>query len=614
MVKEESMRCPRCLMENDRSTNVCVKCGGPLRASKPSSRRKIPWYGFFVIILALTAVAYFVFVKDSGGPMTYQDASGTRAVAKTETASVLPDHQPPVSFTTGRVIIRTRMGEEVIHLESAVLDGSWIALPTWAVIGGDAWNFQSSGNKDLRILQGSWIQGAPLGLWELSEPLPGNHPGLSSWDQRSELYWQALAPGSPMNRIELDSTPQPFGTYSRLAIPEDLMRPGIFLQGTRVVGWTFGQRWDFGYLWTGADTSGLEPNTQVGDLVRVAFSESQESRFVRALGMGSGSESLRTLEMLAEGVQLFPKLVDEDKPPQLRLPSANRQLLSLGKRLLQTDQAQEVAGVLESRVVRASRDPELLKIATQAHLTAYDYRRALRFFEGLKDTISSTTEGGNASLDAFQLKLYKEWIQSDMGKELVSRGWEAFEAGRRAFPDDAELHLLGVELAIKGKEWGRAQDLLKMRSFPTEYKTQASNLEVIILERQSEENKVIVRFAAGADVIPVEILLNNRVVQKFMVDTGANVVTIPSDIVDRLGIRIDDDTPVHRVSTVSGYMLAYEVSINQMEIKGQRVHNIQALVIDMPGQPGIGLLGQSFLKHFEVEIDGKKGILRLERK
>ena len=608
------MRCPRCLMENKRSTNVCVKCGGPLRASKPSSRIKIPWYGYLVAIMALTAVAYFVLFKGSDGSNKIPETSGIREAAEAGKAAVLPEDQPPARFSYGRVIIRTRMGEEVIHVECAVLDGSWIALPTWAVIGGDAWSFQSTGIEDIRIQQGSWLQGAPLGIWKLSEPIPGSHPPLSSWDQAAALYWQALAPGSPVNRIELESRPQPFGAYARLPIPGDLMRPGIFLQEGRVVGWTFGQGWDYGFLWTGSDTSGLEPNIRVGDLASVAFSDSQESRFVRALGMRDGSESLRALEMLAEGIQLFPKLAAEDKPPQMRLPSANSRLLSLGKRLLQTEQVQEVAAVLESRVISASGDPELLKIATQAHLAAYDYRRALRFFEGLKDTISIRTEGSKPSLDAFQLKLYKDWIQGDMEKELISRGWEAFEAGRRAFPDDVELHLLGVELAIKGKEWGRAEDLLKMRSFPADYKTQASNLEVIILERRAEENKVIVRFAAGADVIPIDILLNNRVVQRFMVDTGANVVTIPSEIVESLGIRIDDNTPVHRVSTVSGYMLAYEVSINQMEIKGQRVHNIQALVIDMPGQPGVGLLGQSFLKHFEVEIDGKKGILRLEKR
>ncbi len=391
-------------------------------------------------------------------------------------------------------------------------------------------------------------------------------------------------------------------------------RPGIFLQDNRVVGWTFGHRWDFGFLWTGSDTAGLEPNIRVGDLVSVAFSDSQEGQFVRALGMGEGASSLQALAMLAEGIQLFPKLAEEDKPPQLRLPSVNRQLLSLGQGLLQTEQAQDVAAVLDNRVIRAAGDVELLKLATQAHLTAYDYRRALRFFEGLKDSFSDKPAGTQSALDTFQLKLYKDWIQNDMEQELVSRGWEAFETGRRAFPDDAELHLLGVELAIMGKEWDRAEDLLKLRSFPAAYKTRASNLEVILLERKSEDSKVIVRFAAGASEIPVDILINNRAVQRFIIDTGANVVTIPSEIVETLGIRIDDNTPVQRVSTVSGYMLAYEVSINRMEIKGQRVHNIQALVIDIPGQPGIGLLGQSFLKHFEVEIDGKKGILRLKKK
>jgi len=608
------MRCPRCLMENDRSSNVCVKCGGPLRAAKPSSRIKIPWYSFPAVFLALAAVIYFVFIKGPAGPEAIPDTAAIREAVQSEKASVLPEKQPPIRFASGQVIIRTRMGEEVMRLEAAVLDGSWVALPTWAVIGGDVWGFQSSDGEDIRINQGHWTQGAPLGLWKLSKSLPGSHTPLSSWDKNAALYWQALSPGAPLNWIELDAPPQPYGSYTRLPLPEDLKRPGIFLQDNRVVGWTFGLHWDFGFLWTGYDTTRLDPNVRVGDLVSVAFSDSQEGWFVRALGINEGAVSLRALEMLAEGIQLFPKLADEDKPPQLRLPSVNRQLLNLGQGLLQTEQAQDVAAVLDNRVIRASGDVELLKLATQAQLTSYDHRRALRFFEGLKGSFSDVSRVAQSTLDRFHLKLYKDWIQSDIEQELVSRGWEAFEAGRRAFPDNAELHLLGVELAIKGKEWGRAEDLLKMRSFPAAYKNRASNLEVIILERKSEEGKVIVRFAAGSNEIPVDILLNSRVVQRFVIDTGADVVTIPSEIVEAMGIRIDDNTPVSRVSTVSGYMLAYEVSINRMEIKGQRVHNIQALVIDIPGQPGIGLLGQSFLKHFEVEIDSKKGILRLKKR
>jgi clan AA aspartic protease (TIGR02281 family) len=601
-------------MENDRSTNVCVKCGGPLRATKSSSRTRNPWYGLLLLALALAAVLYFVIIKGPGGQEAIPDIARAGNTADTKPAALVSDKQPPARIPSGRTTIRTRMGEEVMRLDTAVLDGSWIALPTWGVIGGDVWRFQSPETEDIPIIRGSWIQGAPLGIWKLAEPLPGNHPPLSPWDQGAALYWQALAHGSPMNRIELDSSPQPFGAYSRLAIPEDLMRPGVFLQEDRVVGWTFGLGWDYAFLWTGPESSGLEPNIMARDLVGVAFSQSQESRFVQALKMGDVPAGLRALDLLSEGIQLYPKLAEEDKPPYLRLPSINRQLLILCRDLLKTEPPQDMAAVLESRVIRASGDPELLKIATQAQLAAYDYRRALRFFEGLKGQLSSGTEGAVSSLDTFHLELYKDWIQNDMDQELVSRGWEAFEAGRRLFPVDVELHLLGVELAIKSKEWGRAEELLKDRSFPADYKTRASNLEVILLERQSEENKIVVRFAAGAEAIPVDVLLNNRVIQRFIVDTGANVVTIPSEIVEPLGIRIDDNTPVHRVSTVSGYMLAYEVSINQMEIKGQRVHNIQALVIDMPGQPGVGLLGQSFLKHFEVEIDGKKGILRLEKR
>ena len=417
-----------------------------------------------------------------------------------------------------------------------------------------------------------------------------------------------------MNRVMLDTPPQPYGLFARMPIPEHFKTPGVFLQKNRVVGWTFGSGLDFAFLWTGSDTAGLDPNIRTSDLVGVAFAESQEGRVSQALGMNETNNRLPKLKALTEGLTLPPELPPEDKPSQMQLPSINRKVLQLANKLMQANQAQDVASLLDEQVIRASQDVEILKIATQARLAAYDQRRALRFFEGLKDDFSPDPEIHRSNLDRFHLGLYKDWVQSDIEQELISRAWEAFEAGRRAFPDDTELHLLGVELAIAGKEWGQAEELLRMRSFPAAFKSRASNLEVIILERKSDEGKVVLRFPAGAQEILIDVLLNKRVLQKFVIDTGANVVTIPSAALETLGIKIDDNTPVHRVSTVSGHMAAYEVSLNQMEIRGQRVHNIQALVIDIPGQPGIGLLGQSFLKHFEVEIDGKKGILRLKKK
>jgi clan AA aspartic protease (TIGR02281 family) len=182
------------------------------------------------------------------------------------------------------------------------------------------------------------------------------------------------------------------------------------------------------------------------------------------------------------------------------------------------------------------------------------------------------------------------------------------------FPDDTELLLLGAELAIAGGEWSRAEALLQERSYPAAFKDRATALEVILIERKSESGKITIRFPANSQEIPIDILLNKRVLQRFIIDTGADVVSIPSESVQKLGITLDENTPVHRISTASGYSLAYEVNLNLMEIKGYRVHNIQALVLDIPGAPGVGLLGQNFLKHFELEIDSKKGLLRLKRR
>jgi clan AA aspartic protease (TIGR02281 family) len=310
----------------------------------------------------------------------------------------------------------------------------------------------------------------------------------------------------------------------------------------------------------------------------------------------------------------MPRLDDNNKPPSLQRDSILSQVRSLARERLRLKESQDLIRILDSDVVGASRDPEILKIVTQAWKEAYDYRRALRFFEETQGSFAAEPDHVHSILSSYRLGLYKQWIQANLNQELIGQGWEAFDIARRAFPDDLELHFLGVELALKGREWTRAQDLLESRSYPQRHKDRATNLEVILLERKSEEGKITIRFPAGSREIPMDVLLNKRVLQRFIVDTGATLVCIPPKTVEALGIVIGDDTPVHRVSTASGYGYAYEVEINLMELKGYRVHNVKALVIELPGQEGVGLLGQNFLKFFQVEIDGKKGILRLSRK
>jgi clan AA aspartic protease (TIGR02281 family) len=318
--------------------------------------------------------------------------------------------------------------------------------------------------------------------------------------------------------------------------------------------------------------------------------------------------------MLASAL-LKPVLLPEpDKPPVLGPASLVQEMFLLSRRMFQEGSVQPLAELLNDRIIETAGSLELLKIAIQSETRVHGFRKAVRRFEQSGKTAFTGDIRISGEWQNFRLQLYKEWIQWTIDQEWPLAGWEPFDAARRIFSDDVELHLLGVELAIAARDWSRAEAMLKERSYPESHKDRAAAMEVIVLERKVEEDMITLRFSAGSDLVPVDVMLNKRLMQKFVIDTGATIVSIPSETADRLGLTIDDRTPVKVVATVSGYDMAYEVRLDFMEIKGLRLTNVNALIIDMPGLPGVGLLGQSFLQHFQVEIDSKRGILRLGRR
>lgn len=64
---------------------------------------------------------------------------------------------------------------------------------------------------------------------------------------------------------------------------------------------------------------------------------------------------------------------------------------------------------------------------------------------------------------------------------------------------------------------------------------------------------------------------------------------------------------------VSSVETTPKIIIPEIKVLGKKVKNVEAIVKDLPPEaPADGLLGLSFLKHFELTIDFKKGILGLE--
>ncbi len=90
------------------------------------------------------------------------------------------------------------------------------------------------------------------------------------------------------------------------------------------------------------------------------------------------------------------------------------------------------------------------------------------------------------------------------------------------------------------------------------------------------------------------------------------MVTIPRSTAEYLGLAVDDRNPMRRVVTAGGVRYAPEVTLYSITIGGWEVNDVQALVLDIPDQPDLGLLGLNYLQNFRMDVDTERGTLLLE--
>jgi len=94
-----------------------------------------------------------------------------------------------------------------------------------------------------------------------------------------------------------------------------------------------------------------------------------------------------------------------------------------------------------------------------------------------------------------------------------------------------------------------------------------------------------------------------------LVDTGANLVAMNSSHARSLGIDFASGTPA-QISTASGRVPAWMVTLESVNVGGLRVNSVQASVIE-GGYPETILLGMTYLRH--IQMQEKNGVLLLSR-
>jgi hypothetical protein len=403
------------------------------------------------------------------------------------------------------------------------------------------------------------------------------------------------------------------GSFKTFALFGEISPPGVLVQKERVVGWTFGQGVARGYLWAPSDGAGPKPLLSAGDLSGTLLSGSREAAFVRAMSMTDDIPADRRLAAFAAGFREAPLLSPEDLPIHLKPAMVAARMSSLTSSMIQRGMAAEAARILDPGILAAAADVSLIKAAARAAGEARGFDAAHRLLTDLRREPAIQSVPAYKELEAVEVELAK----TSLHKILNERGYnglEIFEAVSRLAPDDLELHLLGVEVAVLEKKWGRAVDLLAAKQYPTAFSDKARTLERLVEEGRRDEESATIRFNPGDKLIPVYAVINKKLRQKFFIDTGATSSIIPTAAVAALGIRIDNSTPVVGFQGVAGGDLAYQVRLESIEVEGQTVFDIRAIVYDLGMDEEAGLLGNDFLQFFQIDLDSIKGILKLRKK
>ena len=114
----------------------------------------------------------------------------------------------------------------------------------------------------------------------------------------------------------------------------------------------------------------------------------------------------------------------------------------------------------------------------------------------------------------------------------------------------------------------------------------------------------------------VQADLNKERSAHLIVDTGASMTVLSTDIAIDLGILGTTDNELLTVNTAGGSVQVNMNYLSSLTVGTAQAHNVAVAIHDLPDIPEQieGLLGMSFLKHFLITLDAEHARLILRPK
>jgi clan AA aspartic protease (TIGR02281 family) len=623
---EKIIDCPQCRIKNPIESDICYNCGAFLHEI-PIKKTRRPWLPVIVGILFALSVLYFYYRSNqSPPPPPRSQTPSTDKPSSTRPQGGISEKAPAVKPVTGResdaeqisipvglLRIKDITGNVISEITVPVVGGGWVALPTRLSLGGSNWVLQMSSGSQLEIEGGLISDLDQISLWRIREDLSIESPDLYSWSPDRPLFWRALRSQDPAEPIEIGGISRQ-GNFYKTSIPEAINDSGVFIQADRVVGWSFGDSIDGAFLWTGDEGRNLKTEIRVDDYYRLTFGNSREEELTLALALGDDYSDLDRLEAFIQAFRFDPKLSVNQRPAYLQPDVIISQLRSLVARAVQNGFAVQVANYFDTEVLTQADDISLMSDVVILTAESYGFEEAVNLTENVIENLEPKNDREKIQLNKLHSGLYQNWLNAMFEGGDIQDAWKVYERGGQQLPEDLNIHLFGVKLALAENDWAAAEELLAAKDYPPALREQVRSLQSQISELKGQQGKVIIRFAPGTRQIPLSAALNQGVLQNFIVDTGASMTTIPYSTVADLGLTITVRNPRRTVYTAGGVTYAPEVILDSITVEGFEINNVRALVLDLPNQPNTGLLGMNYLRRFRMDLNTDEGILLLAPK
>jgi clan AA aspartic protease (TIGR02281 family) len=617
--------CPKCQTSNPEGSNFCLNCGLSLLPPRPNLANWV-WLTVCVLIFIGMLVYFYQRLSQYEPKKNVPQISQLSVPAPRKKATVtvkdkIPIKKEPepevqqvfekIKIPVGLVVIKNIVGEVINQLPVPVVGNGWVALPRAFCLGGTEWNFKMDPYAEVAIVAGLYNEYDRVGLWRLPDSVSVQGPPLYPWSADEPTTWLSIQSADSPEPVRINN-PQEQGYFMEAGISDDFDEIGVLMQNERAVGWTFGDVTDGAFVWNGDEGLYLRPDIRVDDFYRVTFANSREEEFAKAYAMGSDYLELERLEAFANGFRFESKLAAADIPANLQKENVIKSMQDLIDAAVKAGSTRQVANLFDTQILVEAGDVVLLMEVSRATVQSYGFEDGIELAENVAEQLAPLKEQDSALLARFYSELYHNWIVTSYNKGSLQAARRAYRLGSRKLPDDPAIHLLGVQLALADNNWTEAEELLAEREYPAAFRDKVQNFRSQIAELKAQEGKIVISFSPGSRYIPVSAVLNQDTDQNFIVDTGASMVTIPRSTAEYLNLAVDDRNPMRKVVTAGGVRYAPEVTLYSITIGGWEINDVKALVLDIPDQPGLGLLGLNFLQNFRMDMNTEAGTLLLE--